>query len=224
MMKLAQAKNANYYDLVRIPHGHIPAPMIKFWDWLLIPVKGQRDYSTFHCNICGSSNFFKQGYGCNDCGGSYPGMDDENDWKNNQLKEKTRKKWKHLEHAILPLLILFGKAWYMPSVRLTYLEQVKKYGPPVQVEIDFSEESGENCAICVKAITLEEELNHPDQPLCCETHGDYLPMCAGCSEFWELNSDQKGCIREWFKENTNGKLPVSIISQQLRNKTQSIGE
>jgi len=220
-MKFQQAKNANYYDLVSIPHGHIPAPMIKFWDWLPIPIKGQRDYSTFHCQICGSPSFFKQGHGCHDCGGSYIRMDDEKEWVKHQGKEKTRKKWKRFEHAILPLLVLFGKASYMPSVRLTYLEQVKKYGPPVyaspySVEEIMDEPTGENCAICGVELTYSTDCQ--DHPQCCEEHGVFLPMCNSCHDFWMMNfDDPKQCIREWFKKHTQGKLPVSIVSQQLRN-------
>ena len=212
-MKFTQPRNANYYDLVRIPHGHIPAPMIKFWSWLPIPVKGQRDWGTFHCPVCGSPSFYKTRYGCNECQ-----YDNEQEWKSYRQRERKRRNWKRLEHFLLPLYVLFGKAWYMPSVKLTHLEQVRKYGPPIQIEIDWNQETGEHCAICGKAITLEEELQYPDHPLCCEEHGDYLPMCASYNDFWGYNSDQKGCIREWFRENTDGKLPISIKCAETQER------
>ncbi|HUW44726.1 MAG TPA: hypothetical protein VMW50_02930 [Dehalococcoidia bacterium] len=196
-MKFAQPKNANYYDLVRTPHGHIPAPMIKFWSWLPIPIKGQRDWGTFHCPVCGSPSFFKTGYGCDECQ-----YDNEQKWKTYHNREKKRRKWKRLEYAMLPLLVLIGKAWYLPSIKLTLFEQREKYGGEFLWEPDPEEVyTDSNCAICGDPITWADEIQAPDHPQCCEEHGDYLELCVDCYEYWENQSDHKGCIRAFFNKN-----------------------
>jgi len=123
-MKFAQAKNAKYYDLVRIPHGHIPAPMIKFWGWLPIPIKGKRDWNTFCCPVCGQGSFYKIDYMCRECEQWYD--DDEAQYQyylKRMKKQKHRKLLKKIEHGLLPILVLFGKVWYMPSVRLSTQER-----------------------------------------------------------------------------------------------------
>jgi hypothetical protein len=219
-MKFAQPKNANYYDLVRIPHGHIPAPMIKFWSWLPIPIRGQRDEYTFRCGTCGSPSFFKS-FHCETCYDWYE--DDprsEKKWKELREKENIRAKWKNWEYRLLPLLVLIGKAWYMPSERLTYLEQVKKYGPPTQFEYDEEEDeellnelTGEHCPICGKALTQEDEFGAPDHPQCCEEHGDFLNLCGRCWEIWMMQCQEpEGCIREWFKNRREQRIEATNSS------------
>ena len=120
IMKYKSPKDSQYYDLVRIPHGHIPAPMIRLWKHLPIPVKGVRDSNTFHCRGCGFPSFFKT----NSC--YYCQYWDSNDpdyweWAEDQIRlersERWRARWKQLEYLFLPLLVVFGKAWYMPSRR-----------------------------------------------------------------------------------------------------------
>jgi len=219
-MKFTQPRNGNYYDLVRIPHGHIPAPRVKFWSWLPIPIKGQRTYNTFHCPICGSPSFFKVRGHCEDCGPIYD--DDEQQWKNWAKKEDVRNRWKRLEEILLPLLVLLGKAWYMPSDRLNYLEQVKKYGPGLNVEpwmeddegldLLLDEPTGENCSICGKPLTQRDEIATPDHPQCCEEHGDYLDLCENCWDTWMMRCQEpEGCIRKWF-ENRRIKIEASDSS------------
>ena len=215
-MKFAQPKNSNYYDLVRIPHGHIPAPRIRFWAWLPIPIKGMRTWNTFYCPTCGSPSFFKaRGY-CDSCGPDFD--DNEQMWKSLKKKEAVRNRWKRFEEIILPLLILLGKAWYMPSERLTYAEQWKKYGPPIQFEYDEEEDdeeellnelTGDFCSICNKALTEEDEFGAPDHPQCCEEHGDFLNLCGECWETWMMKCQDpaEGCIREWFK---NRRIPIEV--------------
>jgi len=216
-MKFQQTKNANYYDLVKIPHGHIPAPMIKFWGWLPIPIKGNRDYDTFHCPTCGCSSFYKTGITCRYC--DFRDDDNEQVWKKHQKREKNRKKWKRFEHAILPLLILFGKAWYMPSVKLTYLEQVKKYGPPVhqsqdEWELEMKHEPlGKKCSLCGCELTQWDDHLQQDHPQCCEEHGDFLDLCESCQNWFGNKFEGTGCIREAFY----GK---SIVSAGLRRDTE----
>ena len=194
-MDFKQPNNSNYYDLVRIPHGHIPAPMIKFWGWIPIPVKGTRSYNTFHCPVCGSPSFYKTGYGCHECQYDY-----EQEFKRYHKREQRRKNWKRLEHAILPLLVILGKVWYMPSERLTHLEQIREYGPPIQIEIDFDEETGELCALCGNPLTMKNDFD--DHPLCCDKHGDYLNLCESCNHWFEyIHFVTPGnCIREAFSK------------------------
>lgn len=86
----------------------------------------------------------------------------------------------------------------MPSERLTYLEQVQKYGPPIQYEIDFNEETGKLCDLCGAPLTLENEFN--DHPYCCDKHGDYLELCESCNHWFEniYFDGDNDCIREAF--------------------------
>jgi len=120
MTKYVKCKDALYYDLVKVIHGHIPAPKVKFWSWLPIPIKGERNYSTFRCPNCGTSSFFKVWDSCDYC--QY--YDDEfyKQTYVNQKRERWRSRWKTLEYIFLPLLVLFGKAWYMRSVRHHWID------------------------------------------------------------------------------------------------------
>ena len=108
-------RDASYYDLIRTIHGHTPAPKLRFWKGLSIPVKELRDGNTFTCPQCGEGSFFKTFSSCNSCR-------DWLDWDEypnhyNAGREKARRLLKDIECALLPLLILAGKAWYMPSTR-----------------------------------------------------------------------------------------------------------
>ena len=115
MTNWTSCKNALYYDLVRVPHGHIPAPMVKFWGWFPLPIKDKRTYNTFICPNCGSPSFFKVWDSCNWC--QYYDEEFYDRTYINQKREKWRRRWKDLEYALLPLLVLLGKAWYMRSER-----------------------------------------------------------------------------------------------------------
>lgn len=112
-MKFATCENGFYYDLVRVPHGHIPAPMVKFWKKLPIPIGGQRDTKTFHCINCGAPSFFKNPDYCFSCA-TYRWDSHDEDHKE---KEKRRQRKKDIEYALLPILILLGKAWYLRTTR-----------------------------------------------------------------------------------------------------------
>lgn len=61
----------------------------------------------------------------------------------------------------------------------------------------------EKCAICDKEITLEDQINAPDHPECCDEHG-FITMCDEHFWFWYRHSDEDfaGCIIEWFKNKT----------------------
>jgi len=203
-MRFHQPKNANYYDLVKIPHGHIPAPMIKFWGWLPIPEGPQRTYNTFHCPTCGSPSFFKTGLSCPDC--EWNQEDNEQTWKKYIKRENGRRKWKRFEHAILPLLVLTGQAKYMVSERLTYLEQVRKYGPPVfqppwsnEWEIELRHRPlGKKCDLCGCELTEYDDFLQQDYPQCCKEHGDFLDLCESCQNWFEYEFEGSGCIRATF--------------------------
>ena len=120
-MSFTNCRQPLYYDLVKIPHGHIPAPKVKFWSWLPIPIKGKRDSNTFQCPKCGRTNFFKILDRCETC--KYEDSltyDHEYDYEyslHGPRYEKWRKRWKQLEYIFLPLLVLIGKASYLRSVR-----------------------------------------------------------------------------------------------------------
>jgi hypothetical protein len=113
--ELITCEEGLYYDLIRIPHGHIPAPKVKFWKNLKIPIKGMRTGDTFHCPNCGASSFFKVFGHCRQC---YHWKETEDILKQSLRHERWRKRWKQLEYIILPLLVFFGKAWYMKSERV----------------------------------------------------------------------------------------------------------
>lgn len=133
-------RDACYYDLLRVPHGHTPAPMAHFWGWLPIPVKGVRDSYTFSCPNCGEGSFFKTYTNCPNC--RYDEWGDENYGEShyNAKREKWRRRLKDIEYALLPLLILLGKAWYMPSIRgrvgetlhVTRIPELEP--PPIQLQ------------------------------------------------------------------------------------------
>jgi len=126
-------QEACYYDLIRLPHGHVPAPKAHFWSWLSVPVKTVRDYNTFTCPTCGEGTFFKT---WSDCGNCRYDFNDLSASHYDERREKLRGILKNLEYALLPLLILLGEAWYMPSTRPKgYREELKAkriYDPPLE--------------------------------------------------------------------------------------------
>jgi len=112
-----KAARGLYYDLIRVPHGHIPAPKTNLWSLFPMPVKEYRDYDYYECPECGDPSFFKINYMCQDC---EEWNDDESAWRRYKRRQR-RKYWKELlkriEYLILPFLVLTGKAWYVRSVR-----------------------------------------------------------------------------------------------------------
>ena len=121
-MEFAKCSESLYYDLIKIPHGHIPAPMVEFWKWLPIPVVGKRTSKTFYCPNCGCSSFFKANYSCESCREYYEDTEESykrwnKRYEQRRKREKKRARWKNIEYAILPLLILTGKAGYLRSIR-----------------------------------------------------------------------------------------------------------
>lgn len=120
-MKKIKPKDGKYYDLIRIPHGHIPSPKANFWSCLPMPVMEYRDYNFYYCPVCGAPSFFKIRFACYTCQEEmqYEGTDE---WAYRRYKRKQRNDYfreilKRLEYLCLPFLIVLRKAWYVESVR-----------------------------------------------------------------------------------------------------------
>jgi len=141
-MEFETCRNACYYDLIEIPHGHIPAPMVRFWDWLPIPVGDNRNYHTYYCPRCGEPSFFKQDFACQRCDLKMDWSDFNNirRWDEYQDREKWRNRWKQLEYIFLPILVLLGKAKYMKSVRIHYTDSLEQYKKRKEIFGDYIRE------------------------------------------------------------------------------------
>ena len=121
-----QPKNGRYYDLIHVPHGHIPTPMTNLWSSLPIPIKQTRDAQFYFCPECGEPSFFKINYMCNWCEEDYSWNLSE--WQEvawRRYERRRRRKYfkeifKRIEYLFLPIHVLLGKAWYVQSVRLHY--------------------------------------------------------------------------------------------------------
>lgn len=90
-----------YFDLIRVPHGHIPVGKV-FWLWRKkkIQVREIRGYDYFSCPVCSTPNFYRA---CS--------------YHNYYRTGLYRAFMKKVENLFLPLLILFGKAWFVASNR-----------------------------------------------------------------------------------------------------------
>lgn len=137
-MKFYYGKNGDYYDLIEVPHGHIPVPLLfRLWKYLPIPEGRQRDRKFYSCPECGRFSFFKIEKWCRNCDIDLECWYDENyeydrrmkekkygemvvHWQNREKKEIMRLKWKRLEHLILPILLLIGKIKYNKSKESPY--------------------------------------------------------------------------------------------------------
>jgi len=135
-LKFYFAKDCDYYDLIRLPHGHWPAPMLFFlWKYLPIPRGKPRDDSFYKCHECGRNSFFKILRWCDICESELQNCyDSEFNWdklKYEDKKEKLNNNYqkrlkrenkrfllKKIEHIFLPILLLFGKVKYNKSTRL----------------------------------------------------------------------------------------------------------
>lgn len=134
LKKLAPV-NGYYYDLIKLPHGHVPVPKARLWSHLPVPIREFRGEDYYECPCCGQPSFFKVEYACRECDndlGYYDGYDPEKEVYRirRQRRNYFRQFLKRIEYLFLPLLVLTGKAWYVlassrrsPSVRL-----MRKYG------------------------------------------------------------------------------------------------
>lgn len=115
-------RQGGYYDLVRVPHGHIPVTKLRLWRRLPIPVREIRGDDYFRCPECGSPSFFKIDISCRNCAarGSDSWLLGESilqRWQNRDRRDYFRMFLKRLECLVLPVLVLAGKAWYVRSER-----------------------------------------------------------------------------------------------------------
>jgi hypothetical protein len=127
-----------YYDLIRVPHGHVPVTKVFLWCRLPLPVREIRGDTYFRCPECGSLSFFKVDICCRTCAfGLELNSPEEyfrardrlfNRWQNRDRRDYFRNILKRLECLVLPLLVLLGKAWYVRSKRRKY---------PVDYQRDF---------------------------------------------------------------------------------------
>jgi hypothetical protein len=112
----------NYYDLVRVPHGHVPVGKVFLWKRFPLLVREIRGDDYFKCPECGMPSFFKVDICCRGCAarGANRWSVGENilrRWENRSRRDYFRKFLKDLEILVLPVLALMGKAWYVRSER-----------------------------------------------------------------------------------------------------------
>ena len=107
-------KDGLYYDLIRVPSGHIPAPKANLWSHLPIPVKEERYWDFYYCPFCGQPSFYKGV--CRDCEMQFSGSNVvSNYYYKRRRREYFRKIKKRLQYLFLPFLIAIGEAWYVHS-------------------------------------------------------------------------------------------------------------
>ena len=121
-----------YYDLVRVPHGHVPVTKVFLWSRLPIPVREIRNDHYFKCPECGAPSFFKidSAYSCRNCRFGLDHADWEDvmrldrrfqlRWMRTRRHDYFRALWKSLEVLVLPFLVVSGRAWYVYSERKRY--------------------------------------------------------------------------------------------------------
>jgi hypothetical protein len=121
-----------YYDLIRVPHGHIPVPKANLWSHLPLPIKEFRDECYYRCPSCGEPSFFKIQYVCDEC---FEDLDDIEQYYYKCFRVRMERRdyfrsfWKRIEYLLLPILVLTGKAWYvLASSRLSIsVKRMRKF-------------------------------------------------------------------------------------------------
>ena len=111
-----------YYDLVRVPHGHIPVSKIFLWKRFPLLVREIRGDKYFSCPECGMPSFFKVDVCCRGCAARglnrwSVGENILRRWENRSRRDYFRRLLKDLEVLVLPVLALSGSAWYVRSDR-----------------------------------------------------------------------------------------------------------
>ena len=122
-----------YYDLVRVPHGHIPVSKVFLWKRFPLLVREIRGDKYFSCPECGMPSFFKVDVCCRECAarGTDRWSVGENilrRWENRSRRDYFRNLLKMLEVLVLPVLALLGKAWYVRSERRHFSDKGYRYG------------------------------------------------------------------------------------------------
>lgn len=123
------ALKGRYYDLIRVPHGHIPVSKLYLWKNYPIEAKETRTYNYFQCPECGNPSFFKVSSCEYDGFYGYGNDAEERRWRRVRRRERNdyfRRLWKDLEGLALPFLVLIGKAWYVRSDRLHYSDPERR--------------------------------------------------------------------------------------------------
>jgi len=127
-------KFALYYDLVRVPHGHLPAPRLRLWGRLPLPIRQTRDSNFYRCPECGEPSFFKIDGWCEECNQIMEdcGLEPSRKFYARVVRRKRRTYFrrflKQIELLFLPLLVVLGKAWYVRSQRL-HVRDFNRVGP-----------------------------------------------------------------------------------------------
>lgn len=123
-----------YYDLVRVPHGHVPTSKVWLWRRFPLLVKEFRGDTYFKCPECGAGSFFKASGRCQSCGWKIAGLSPKA-WakaETNRIyrllkrerRDYFRRFLKDLEVLFLPVLALTGNAWYVRSERTHYSDKL----------------------------------------------------------------------------------------------------
>ena len=117
-----RSRIGNYYDLIRVPHGHIPVSKIVLWKRFPLLVREIRGDKYFMCPECGNNSFFKSDICCRVCAAHgkaswFVGENILRRWQNRDRRDYFRRFLKNLEVLMLPVLALLGKAWYVRSER-----------------------------------------------------------------------------------------------------------
>lgn len=128
-------QGGRYYDLLHLPHGHFPIPMLKRWRGFPILARHVRDEYFYSCSCCGEPSFFQEAPYCRECWELH-GDPSGSTWltrRENRDKRRTYFKnlWKRLDCLFLPILVLLNRiparilpkrfrryrAWYVVSLR-----------------------------------------------------------------------------------------------------------
>jgi hypothetical protein len=97
--------------------------MVNLWSGLPLSVKGVRGEDFYFCPVCGEPSFFKIRYACRWCEEDLVYEDGLEEWAYRRYERKLRRDyfrelWKKIEYLFLPVLAVFGKAYYVKSTRL----------------------------------------------------------------------------------------------------------
>lgn len=123
LLKL-KPKNGAYYDLIHLPHGHIPVPRCNFWSSFPIPLKDYRDENYYRCPECKTPSFYQITDMCWECQTFYDQYYSEIQFLQAQARTQRRQRRRYfkrflktIEYWLLPFLVLLGKAWYVKAIR-----------------------------------------------------------------------------------------------------------
>jgi len=156
-----KAKDGRYYDLIHVPHGHIPTPLMNLWSHLPLPIKDFRTGSFYRCPECGMGSFFKVNSWCDQCDYEFTYETSYGKYIKRRYHRRRRRKYfkellKQVEYWFLPILVVLGKAWYVRSERLHHTD-------------------------------LEHQSCPCDNPRLKCSHCKYIQRCGGCGILYDEN-------------------------------------